>query len=92
VDNEGQHGLYIDGPSPCAEKFGDDFLFSGVLPAQDQICTTSPLPDDSKVYPLNGPVDGNSYAIDARLRTPKTAVHPSGLDLRRAEAARHSLG
>ena len=29
VDNEGQHGLYIDGPSPCLERIGDTFLFSG---------------------------------------------------------------
>jgi pimeloyl-ACP methyl ester carboxylesterase len=92
VDNEGQHGLYIDGPSPCVEGFGDAFLFSGVLPDADQICTTSPLPGDSRVYRLNGPVDGNSYAIDARTRPPKTAVRPSGLVLRRAEAARHWLG
>ena len=28
VDNEGQHGLYIDGPSTCMEKIGDRFLFS----------------------------------------------------------------
>jgi hypothetical protein len=92
VDNEGQHGLYIGGPSPCVDTFGDAFLFSGILPAADQVCTTDPLPGDSKVYPLDGPLDGRSYAIAGRVRTPRTAVRPSGLELRRSEAARHSLG
>ena len=60
VDNEGQHGLYIDGPSTCLEKIGDTFLFSRLptLPARDTRCATSPLPDDRKVYPLSGPVSG----------------------------------
>lgn len=58
VDNEGQHGLYIDGPSTCVEKIGDKFLFSDVTPAKDTVCTTSPLTFDSKVYTLNGPVSG----------------------------------
>lgn len=60
VDNEGQHGLYIDGPSTCLEKIGDRFLFSAqpTLPTRDTRCTTSPLPDDKKVYTLSGPVSG----------------------------------
>ncbi|HEU4547688.1 MAG TPA: alpha/beta fold hydrolase [Microlunatus sp.] len=60
VDNEGQHGLYIDGPSRCLERIGDVFLFSRVqtLPTRDTRCTTSPLPDDRKVYTLSGPVSG----------------------------------
>ena len=59
VDNEGQHGLYVDGPSKCLEDIGDAFLFRGwnCRPA-DRRCTTSPLPDDKKVYPLSGPVSG----------------------------------
>ena len=35
VDNEGQHGLYVDGPSPCVEAAGDNFLFRGRLPAKN---------------------------------------------------------
>ena len=60
VDNEGQHGLYIDGPSTCLEGIGDRFLFTGspTLPTRDTRCTTSPLPYDRKVYPLSGPVSG----------------------------------
>ena len=33
VNDEGQHGVYLAGPSPCAERIGDAFLFTGVLPA-----------------------------------------------------------
>jgi len=58
VDNEGQHGLYIDGPSTCLEGIGDAFLFKGWKPTVDMRCTTSPLPDDKRVYPLSGPVSG----------------------------------
>jgi pimeloyl-ACP methyl ester carboxylesterase len=89
VDNEGQHGLYIDGPSPCVDTIGDAFLFAGVLPAEDRVCTTDPLPGDTKVYPLNGPVDGNSFAIDARKRARQSFEPTSGLVRRRAAAARH---
>ena len=77
VDNEGQHGLYIDGPSTCLERIGDTFLFSArpTLPARDTRCTTSPLPDDKKVYPLSGPVSGASSnamkAIKAKNSTVK---------------------
>jgi pimeloyl-ACP methyl ester carboxylesterase len=58
VDNEGQHGLYVDGPSKCLEDIGDAFLFRGWKPTADRRCTTSPLPDDKKVYTLSGPVSG----------------------------------
>jgi hypothetical protein len=61
VDNEGQHGLYIDGPSSCVESIGDRFLFSRAnnqLPSRDTRCTTSPLLLDRKVYTLSGPVSG----------------------------------
>jgi hypothetical protein len=58
VDNEGQHGLYVDGPSRCIEALGDKFLFTGWRPTTDSKCTTSPLPSDGKVYSLSGPVSG----------------------------------
>ena len=60
----GQRGparLYIDGPSPCVERIGDEFLFSGVLPAEDKVCSTTPLPRDKRVYALKGPLNGKSY-------------------------------
>jgi hypothetical protein len=69
VDNEGQHGLYIDGPSTCVERIGDTFLFGGRLPSRDTRCTTSPLPYDKKVYTLSGPVSGAKS-------TAKKAVKP----------------
>lgn len=75
VDNEGQHGLYIDGPSPCVESLGDKFLFTTWKPTRDALCTTSPLPDDRKVYPLNGPVSGAKSdarkSVTAKNRTVK---------------------
>jgi len=68
VDNEGHHGLYIDGPSPCLEKIGDKFLFGGTMPAKDTVCRTTPLPKDSRVYSLKGPLNGKSYRLDERAR------------------------
>jgi pimeloyl-ACP methyl ester carboxylesterase len=58
VDNEGQHSLYIGGPSTCVQKVGDAFLFSGRMPARDLTCGTRPLPRDRAVFPLDGPVTG----------------------------------
>ena len=76
VDNEGQHGLYIDGPSTCLEKIGDTFLFSAkpTLPARDTRCTTSPLPDDKKVYPLSGPVSGASSNAKKAIKAKNSTV------------------
>lgn len=88
VDNEGQHGLYIDGPSTCVEIIGDRFLFSvrPTPPARDTRCTTSPLPFDNKVYTLRGPVSGArsdaKKAIKAKNRTLKAV---------RADAAKRGL-
>ena len=63
VDNEGQHTLYTDGLSACAEKVGDQLLFDGLLPAKDKTCSTVPLPNDTKVYSLKGPLNGKSYSL-----------------------------
>lgn len=58
VPENGQHGLYIDGPSQCVDAIGDEFLFGGgTLPADMTLCATQPLPGDSQVYPLAGPFD-----------------------------------
>ena len=59
IDDEGQHGQYIGSASACAEQLGDRFVFAGELPAADQVCGTSPLPEDGAVFPVDGPVDGN---------------------------------
>lgn len=56
VDDEGQHGVYIGGPSPCIEAIGDAFLFHGRLPSVDRVCGTTPLPLDERVYPFAGPL------------------------------------
>ncbi len=65
VDNEGQHSLFIGGPSTCVEKIGDSFLFSGTVPAADVVCATKPLPGDKKVYVLEGPVTASKAATKA---------------------------
>jgi hypothetical protein len=76
VDNEGQHGLYVDGPSTCLEGIGDRFLFSRtpVLPTRDTRCGTSPLPDDRKVYPLSGPVSGTSANAKKAVKAKNATV------------------
>ena len=58
VADEGQHGLYLSGVSPCVERLGDAFLFRGRLPAVDTVCKTTPLPRERTVHPLRGPVAG----------------------------------
>ncbi|MDN5762878.1 MAG: alpha/beta hydrolase [Microlunatus sp.] len=88
VDNEGQHGLYIDGPSKCLEAIGDAYLFTtGNPPPRDTRCSTSPLPDDKKVYPLAGPVSGAKS-------TAKKVVKAKNYDLKRvrADVAKRGLG
>lgn len=60
VDDEGQHGQYILGPSSCVEEIGDRYVFDGVVPAEDVVCGTSPLPGDTEVHRVRGPIDGNT--------------------------------
>ncbi|HLQ82050.1 MAG TPA: alpha/beta fold hydrolase, partial [Bacillota bacterium] len=57
VVDEGQHGIYIGGPSACIEQIGDAFVFGGVLPTTMTMCGTTPLPGDSTVHSLDGPFD-----------------------------------
>jgi pimeloyl-ACP methyl ester carboxylesterase len=92
VSDEGQHGVYLAGPSPCVERIGDAFLFNGLLPAEDKVCGTTPLPRDKKVYALKGPLDGKSYSLaatppSARAGSPNEVVRRA-----RLEAARLSRG
>ena len=87
VDDEGQHGLYIDGPSPCVEEIGDSFLFGGIMPQNDVTCTTTPLPDDSRVYSLEGPLNGQSYRLDQRVRSLQVAKVNQPLREARTRAA-----
>ena len=86
VDNEGQHGLYIDGPSKCVETIGDAFLFSNKTPAKDATCTTSPLYYDKKVYTLSGPVSGAKS-------TAKSVIKPKNATVKavRADSAKRGL-
>jgi hypothetical protein len=87
VDNEGQHALYIDGPSPCLEKIGDQFLFGGIMPAKNIVCRTTPLPSDSRVYSLKGPLNGKSYRLDERTRSLRSTEANRPLREARARAA-----
>jgi pimeloyl-ACP methyl ester carboxylesterase len=63
IDDEGQHGQYILGPSACVGDIGDRFVFNGELPGRDQICGTSPLPGDMSVYEVRGPLDGRAVPL-----------------------------
>lgn len=72
IDDEGQHGQYVGSYSTCAEEIGDRFVFGGEAPGQDTVCGTSPLPEDSSVYPVDGPVDGNAVP----LPTERSAYQP----------------
>lgn len=86
VDNEGQHGLYIDGPSKCIESLGDRFLFTTWRPNADSKCTTSPLPDDRKVYTLSGPVSGARSDAKKTVKAKNATVKAV-----RADAAKREL-
>jgi pimeloyl-ACP methyl ester carboxylesterase len=63
IDDEGQHGQYISGPSSCVADIGDRFVFNGELPGKNQICGTSPLPEDGSVYEVKGPLDGRAVPL-----------------------------
>lgn len=71
IDDEGQHGQYVGSPSACTEEIGDRYVFSGELPGKDVVCGTSPLPEDGSVYPVDGPVDGNSVHLPGNRSTKK---------------------
>ncbi|TCM48259.1 TAP-like protein [Kribbella sp. VKM Ac-2568] len=63
IDDEGQHGQYVGSASSCAEAIGDRFVFTGELPGKDQVCGTTPLPEELSVYPVKGPVDGKAVPL-----------------------------
>ena len=68
VADEGQHGVYLSGVSPCVERIGDAFLFRGRLPAANTVCGTTPLPRDRTVHPLpGGPAVGGGQRLTASL-------------------------
>lgn len=71
VPEEGQHGIYIGGPSPCIEQIGDAFVFGGALPSDLTMCATTALPGDSDVFPLAGPFD--KFQRRDRHTSPKRA-------------------
>jgi pimeloyl-ACP methyl ester carboxylesterase len=75
IDDEGQHGQYVGSASACAEAIGDRFVFSGELPAKDQVCGTSPLPEEGSVYPVLGPVDGKAVHLP-KSKAGSTKVNP----------------
>ena len=92
MNDEGQHGVYLAGPSPCVERIGDTFLFSGVLPAEDKVCGTTPLPRDKKVYALKGPLDGKSYPLADTPRSARPGSPNEVVRRARVDAARLSRG
>ncbi len=92
VDDEGQHGLYLNGASSCVNQIGNAFLFNGVLPAKDTVCGTSPLPRDKKVYKLDGPLDGHSYSLASTHSTERVAQPNPTLAKLLDDAARRSRG
>jgi pimeloyl-ACP methyl ester carboxylesterase len=69
IDDEGQHGQYILGPSSCVTEMGDRFVFNGELPGKNQICGTSPLPEDGSVYEVKGPLDGRAVPLPRSMKT-----------------------
>lgn len=89
VDDEGQHGQYLLGPSACVDAVGDRFVFGGELPGRDEVCGTSPLPADGAVYAVDGPLDGNSVPLPRGASSAKR-LNPA-LQTALDQVARHSL-
>ena len=71
IDDEGQHGQYVGSYSSCAEQPGDAFVFGGTLPGTNVVCDTSPLPADTRVFPVAGPLDGNAVRLRGSGGAPK---------------------
>lgn len=82
IDDEGQHGQYIANISSCVEAIGDTFVFRGELPGKNQVCGTTPLPAESAVYPVVGPVDGKAVPLPKS----KTRTAPTKADLLNQQA------
>ena len=60
VDDEGAHSQYLFGPSSCVQEIGDRYVFDGIAPARNVVCGTSPLPGDTEVHRVRGPVNGKT--------------------------------
>lgn len=78
IDDEGEHGQYIGSQSQCVEQIGDRFLFTGELPGKDEVCGTSPLPEDSAVYPFPGPIGGKAVPLPKKtgVKNPNGGLNP----------------
>jgi len=50
------------------QDIGDRFVFTGELPARDRVCGTAPLPAESSVFPVDGPVDGVEVRVQKSVR------------------------
>ncbi|HIT76769.1 MAG TPA: alpha/beta fold hydrolase [Candidatus Avipropionibacterium avicola] len=85
VPDEGQHGIYIGGPSQCVEDLTDGFVFDGEVPKDMSLCATSPLIGDDEVHPLVGPFD--RYERLAASKQQPADPNPMLRQLRR-----HSVG
>ena len=57
-------------------------------PSKNIVCTTTPLPLDSRVYSLKGPLNGKPYPTEARVRSAKLSRANQVLREVRADAAR----
>ena len=76
VDDEGQHGQYLIGPSNCVDEIGDRFVFDGVLPAKDVVCGTVSLPGETAVFPVRGPVTGGAHQAVPESGASKRSAGP----------------
>jgi pimeloyl-ACP methyl ester carboxylesterase len=96
VADEGQHGLYLSGVSPCVERIGDAFLFRGRLPAADTVCRTTPLPGERTVHPLRGPVAGavqpSWNRVQGSAERPRPTRSDEAVQKIRRRVARAKLG
>lgn len=82
VDDEGQHGQYLFGPSSCVQEIGDRYVFDGIVPAKDVVCGTSPLPGDTEVHRVRGPINGKTaHSPNSEKVAPgRSSLHERMLD------------
>jgi hypothetical protein len=62
VDNAAFHGQYAFDGNPCVDGMVNVFLVHGSRPG-NATCPGVPLPDDTQVYPVDGPVRAASASV-----------------------------
>ncbi|MFS8095563.1 alpha/beta hydrolase [Lentzea alba] len=66
VQDNGTHGLYGLRGNSCVDDLVNAYLVDGVAPAERTVCASLPLPLETAVHPVAGPVDDRTTPRSTR--------------------------